>query len=294
MSHNHNVPLGFVLGLVGVVIFGATLPASVFALEHYGPFFIASARAVVAGLLGLAVLVLLGRKQPFALEWRLPLAGAMVTFGFPAFSAVAMTSVPASDGGVVLGILPLATAMFAAILTAERPGAQFWFWALAGSALVIWFVVGQDGGDLRTLNNPGYIWLFLSAVSAAFGYVLMGRLSRAMAGWEVICRVLVACLPFNIVLTIALWQPAYWTLNPVPTLALGYHAVFSMFLGFFAWNAGLALGGIARVGQIQLLQIFVTVGLSAWLLDEAIGLRTLAFAAAVAATVWFGSRARIG
>lgn len=293
MSQPGNVPLGFALGLVGVIIFGATLPASVFALDVYGPFFIAASRAAVAGVLSLAILAASGRLRPFALDRRLLLAGAMVTFGFPAFSSVAMISVPASDGGIVLGVLPLATAMFAALLTTERPGKAFWFWALAGCLLVVWFVIGQGGGDAKRLQDPGYLWLLASALSAALGYVVMGGLSRTMAGWEVICRVLVACLPFNVVLTVVLWRPDYWAFELVPALALGYHAIFSMFLGFFAWNAGLALGGIARVGQIQLMQIFVTVGLSAWLLSETITLRTLLFACAVAVTVWFGSRARI-
>ena len=290
---DERVALGFGLGFVGVVIFGATLPATVFALELYGPLFIATARAVIAGLLAIVILAALGRPVVVWPTRRLLVAGAMVTFGFPAFSALGMMTVPASDGGVVLGILPLATAMFAAVLTAERPGVAFWFWAISGSALVVWFVIGQDGGDLRQLSNPGYGWLLASALSAALGYVVMGQLSRAMPGWEVISRVLVACLPFNVVLTIVLWQPEYRAFDPVPALALGYHAVFSMFLGFFAWNVGLALGGIARVGQIQLLQIFVTMGLAAWLLNEPITPRTLMFASAVAATVWFGSRARI-
>jgi drug/metabolite transporter (DMT)-like permease len=294
MDQDRNVPLGFALGFIGIVIFGATLPATVFALEIYGPLFIASARAVAAGLLAIAVLVARGRSLPLRPDWRLLLAGAMVTFGFPAFSSLGMISVPASDGGVVLGILPLATAMFAALLTAEKPGAAFWAWAMLGSVLVIWFVIGQDGGAVRDFSNPGYLWLLASAVSAALGYVIMADLTRTMPGWEVICRVLVACLPFNLVISALLWEPEYATIEPVPALALGYHAVFSMFLGFFAWNAGLALGGIARVGQIQLMQIFVTIALSVWLLNETVTLRTLLFASAVAATVWFGRRARIG
>lgn len=294
MAQPLNVPLGFALGFVGMAIFGATLPASVIALELYSPLFIASCRAVIAGVLAIGVLLAFSKGPLFSFDRRLLLAGAMVTFGFPAFSALGMLTVPASDGGVVLGILPLATAMFAALLTAERPGRAFWFWALSGSALVIWFVLGQDGGNARNFTDPGYPWLLASAVSAALGYVIMAQLSRTMAGWEVICRVLVACLPFNVVLSALLWRPEFAAFDLLPTLALGYHALFSMFLGFFAWNAGLALGGIARVGQIQLLQIFVTVGLSVWLLGESVSLRTLVFACAVAATVWLGRRARIG
>ena len=99
--------------------------------------------------------------------------------------------------------------------------------------------------------------------------------------------------PLNAAASAFLWRDAYLGPEPAAAVALAYHALFSMFLGFFAWNAGLALGGIARVGQIQLLQVFVTVALSAWLLGETITLRTLAFAAAVAVTVWLGRKARI-
>lgn len=302
MDRRYDTTAGFALGFAGIVMFGATLPVTVIALEVYGPLFIAAARAVGAGLLALATLLAMGRSRPFSLAPRLLIAGAMVTFGFPAFSSIGMMSVPASDGGVVLGILPLATAMFAALLTSERPGLAFWAWALVGSGLVVWFVLGQPSaasqgvgaGTGWTIAAPGYLWLLASAASAALGYVIMAQLSKTMPGWEVICRVLVACLPFNLIASILLWEPGYAVFEPLPVLALGYHTLFSMFLGFFAWNAGLALGGIARVGQIQLMQIFVTMAFSAWLLGEHIGPRTFIFGVAVAATVWFGRRARIG
>ncbi len=294
MARTENVPLGFLLGFVGVVIFGATLPATVVALGIYDPVFIAAFRAAFAGVLALVALLATGRR---GLTGELPLtltAGAMVTFGFPAFSSIAMETIPAGEGGVVLGILPLATAVFAALIARERANPAFWFWAIAGAGLVIWFVTGESLGQPGSQGvTIGHFWLFASAVAAALGYVIMARFSARMPGWEAICRVLVVCLPFNIALAAWLWREPYWSWHGEASWALGYHAVFSMFLGFFAWNAGLAIGGIARVGQIQLLQIFVTVGLSAWLLGETVTLRTLIFAVAVAFAVWMGRKCRI-
>lgn len=289
---NRNIPLGYALGFVGVVIFGGTLPATVLALASFDPLFIASSRASVAAILAAVVLAARGRRLARSDYASVFGAGLMVTFGFPAFSSLAMQSVGASHGGIVLGILPLATAVFSALITGERPGKAFWAWSVAGAALVIWFVTGRDDGG-RFGVATGDFWLFAAALSAAAGYVIMGRLSGRMPGWEAICWVLVATAPINFVLTALLWQDRYLHPAPISALALGYHALFSMFLGFFAWNAGLAIGGIARVGQVQLLQIFVTVALSAVLLGEAVTARTILFAVAVAATVWFGRRARI-
>lgn len=287
-----NIPLGFALGFLGVVAFGGTLPATVIALQSFGPLFIASSRASVAA--ALAAIVLLATRKRLARSDAGPIfiAGVMVTFGFPAFSSLAMQTVDASHGGVVLGILPLATAVVSAVLTGERPGAAFWAWSVAGGTLVIWFVLGRDNGGGHGIE-AGDFWLLAASLAASIGYVIMGRLSGRMPGWEAICWALVVTAPLNIAATALLWEGRYLSPEPAAALALGYHALFSMFLGFFAWNAGLAIGGIARVGQIQLLQIFVTVALSAILIGETITLRTLLFAFAVAATVWFGRKSRI-
>lgn len=292
MARTTNLPLGLAIGFCGVVIFGGTLPATIFALEVYDPIFIAVFRSTIAGLLALFALLITGRKSLFAeLSTTLP-AGFMVTFAFPAFSSLAMQTVSPGDGGVVLGILPLSTALFAVLLNKERPSLLFWFWALLGSIIVLWFVLGKS--DHLSINALpiGYLWLLIAAILTSIGYVIMAKMAAHMAGWEVICRVLVAWLPINALASFFLWKDAYWTIKLLPALGLGYHAVFSMFLGFFAWNAGLAIGGISRVGQVQLLQVFATVGLSALLLGETITLRTLLFALAVAACVWFGRKAK--
>lgn len=279
-----------VLGLIGVVIFGATLPITKLALVDFSPAFVTTARAVLAGFAAVAVLAALKRSIPRSELPTIALAAIMLVYGFPGFMAVAVQTVPAAHGGVILGVLPLATAAFAALIAGERPSAQFWGWNATGAALVVVFALREAG----LVIVAGDLWLLASAVCAALGYVLFGKLTRTMPGWEVISWALVVTLPVSLAGAFLSWQPGFAEAAPVSVAALLYAALFSMFLGFFAWNTGLAIGGIARVSQVQLLQSFVTLGVAAMLLDESIPLTTLLFAAAVAYVVWMGRRAKIG
>jgi len=199
-----------------------------------------------------------------------------------------MQTVDASHGGVVLGILPIATALVAVAITHERPRPLFWIASLAGAALVIAFSLRQGGGAFST----GDLLLFAAVAVSAIGYAFSGRLTSQMPGWEVISWVLVIALPLSIPAA-ALTMPAdisYISLKP--WLGLLYVALFSQWIGFFAWNAGMAMGGIARVSQIQLLQPFVTFALAAFFNDETITLQILLFAAAVVVTVAISTRTR--
>ncbi len=282
--------LGLLLGFLGVVIFGATLPATRAAVADLAPWFVTTGRAAVAGLLAAVVLIALRRPVPDRALWReLVVASSCVTLAFPGLIGLAMQTVPASHGGVVLGILPLATALFAAMFSGDRPSRAFWFWSAAGAALVVAFSLRES--DLKVTAGDGY--LFLSVFAAALGYVFSARVSRHMPGWEVISWAVVVALPVTLPL-------AFW-LQPVDPsavrfsawLGFGYAAVFSMYLGFFPWNAGLAMGGVARVSQVQLLQTFVTLGVSAALLGERVDLVTLVFAVAVVGVVLLGRRAPV-
>tara|TARA_R110002110_G_scaffold29785_12_gene105907 strand:+ start:1242 stop:2102 length:861 start_codon:yes stop_codon:yes gene_type:complete len=284
------------LGAVGVVIFGATLPATRLALQGFDPAFIAFARAFLAAIAAGGVLLVLRRP----LLWHrngprrdfgaLAMIGVTLIFGFPLLVNVAMQTVPASHGGIVLGVLPLLTAVFAAVIGGERPGAAFWGWGLAGAVLVLAFTL-RGGGFAPGI---GYVWLGSAAVVSALGYVISGKLARRMPGWEVICRALVICAPLTGLGSLLTWQSGVHAPQGPALWALAYLALGSMFAGFFFWNAGLALGGIARVGQVQLLQTFVTLGVSALLLGETITPVMVGFAAAVALVVWMGRKARIG
>jgi len=282
--------LGMGLGFIGIAIFGGTLPATRLAVEGLDPFFITVGRAAASGLLSAALLLILRRRWPGMRQIRTMLICILtLVLGFPGLMALAMLTVPASHGGVVLGILPLTTAAAASLILGERPSLRFWLLAGLGTTVVVVFALRDNGGEIAI----GDVYLFLAAISTSIGYVFSADLSREMPGWEVISWILVLALPLTLPLAIWLW-PA----NPgaVPTaawVAFAYVSVFSMFVGFFAWNAGLVMGGVARVSQVQLLQTFVTLGLSAVINGEHVGPSTIAVAALVVAIVAAGRNARI-
>jgi drug/metabolite transporter (DMT)-like permease len=281
--------LGLALGLLGVAIFGGTLPATRMALEIFSPWFITFGRAAIASLAAAILLAALRKRLPKEDVPALLLAGLMLVFGFPVLSSIAMQTVPASHGGVVLGILPLATSIFAALIGGERPSVLFWLCGVAGAALVVSFAI-RDSGMVLTWGD---IWLFLAGLSASFGYVVSGKLSRHMPGWEVICWALVLTSPVSIAGTVLSFHANYLVAAPPQLTALAYLSFGSMFLGFFAWNVGLAMGGIARVSQVQLLQAFVTIMISALLLHETVTLQTVGFALAVMTIVALGRKALV-
>ncbi|MBS3649169.1 DMT family transporter [Pseudaminobacter sp. 19-2017] len=280
---------GLLLGFVGVVVFGGTLPATRVALGLFSPWFITYGRAAVAS--AAAALVLLALRRPFPRQdaTSLLLAGALLVFGFPILSSIALQTVPAAHGGVVLGILPLATSIFAALLGGERPSPLFWICGVVGAALVIGFALY----DSELSFSSGDSFLLLAALAASLGYVVSGKVARTMPGWEVICWALILTSPASAVGAILTFDSGYLQASPEQAFAFFYLALGSMFLGFFAWNVGLAMGGIARVSQVQLLQTFVTLALAALFLGERITLETLVFAGAVVLVVALGRRARI-
>jgi drug/metabolite transporter (DMT)-like permease len=278
------------LGFVGMVCFAGTLPAIRLAVPYLDPWFLTHARAVLAGLAPVAILWMLRRRFPQRRHWReLFLASTCLVYGFPLFSAIAVISVPVAHGGVVLGILPLVTSVAAMLVARERPSPAFWLAATAGGAVVVAFALRHGGGGVVA----GDLWLVAAILSAGFGYTYAGKLSGEMPGWEVICWALVISLPVAIPGAIWTW-PANATVVPVEAWGgLIYVAMVSQLLGFFFWNAGLAKGGIARVGQLQLLQPFVIILMAAVVNAEPIEAQTLLFATAVIATVMVGRWTRV-
>jgi len=281
--------LGLLLGFVGMVIFGGTLPATRIAVSAIDPIAMTALRTAIAGLCSLGLLLVLRRPLPPRRLW-LQLAVAMICISilFPLLMALAVKTVDASHGGVVLGILPIATALVAVIVTHERPQPLFWVASVAGAANVVAFALRQGGGSF----SAGDLLLFAAVVVSAVGYTFSGRLTAQMPGWEVISWILVMALPISLPAA-ALLTPADIThIAWKPFLALLYVAIFSQWIGFFAWNAGMAMGGIARVSQVQLLQPFVTFALAALFAGETITPQILLFAAAVVATVAISTRTR--
>ena len=280
-----NESKGMWLGLVGVAIFSLTLPFTRLAVAELNPVFVAFGRAVVAAVCAVALLWRIKAVRPTISQWKSLLATSLgVVVGFPLFSSVAMRYVPAAHGAIVLGILPLATALFGALRFGERPSAGFWLAALFGSAIVVWFALRQGGGSFHWADMA----LFAAVIAAAMGYAEGGRLSQTMGGQQVICWALVLSLPILLPLTIWLgWQYGV-SASPKAWLGFAYVSLFSMFIGFFFWYKGLALGGIARVGQVQLLQPFMTLLGAALILDEVLDTTNLLFALAVIAVVAIG------
>jgi drug/metabolite transporter (DMT)-like permease len=283
--------LGLLLGFIGVVLFGGSLPFTRLAMESLDPWFVTAARAALAGLLAGAVLLVLRRPLPGrAVLARLAIVSFCLVAGFPGFTALALLSVGASHGGVVLGIMPLATALAAVALAGERPAPRFWLAAIVGAALVTGFALREGAGRL----SPGDLLLAAAMVSAALGYALSGQLTRDLkSGWEVISWALVLALPVSAPLMIALAPAEPASVSLASWIGLGYVAVLSQYLGFFAWNAGLAIGGIARVSQVQLLQTFVTLILATTLNGERVDALTWIVAALVVALVLAGRKAAI-
>ena len=282
---------GVALGIAGVFLFGGTLPATRLAVTGFDPLFLTAARASIAGCAGLIVLGLLGRPLPPRKLWRdLALAGLCTIVGFPVLMALAMATVPAAHGGVVLGILPLATAAAAALLNKERPSFGFWLASAAGAGVVVLFVIrhGEAGGV-----GLGDLFLLGTVLAGAFGYTLSGRLSLSMPGWEVICWQVAAFLPFSLLAAVTLWPQSFASVGTPALAGLAYVSLVSQFFAFFVFNAAMAVGGVARIGQLMLLQPFVIVALAAPVNGEPIRLSTFAYAAAVVAAVVVGQRMRV-
>jgi drug/metabolite transporter (DMT)-like permease len=260
---------GWLNGSIGVVIFSASLPATRIAVLSLAPLFVSFARAAIAGILATSFLLIARQRPPARSDLGgLALVALGAVLGFPLLSALALRRMTSAHALLFIALLPLSTASFAVLLAKERPKSVFWVFAAAGAALVATYAMTHDRGADSLLGDA----LMLAAIAVCgLGYAEGGRLSRRLGGWQVISWALVISLPF--MLPLAIWQaPATWEGIGWPAwLSLAYVSVFSMLIGFVFWYRGLAQGGIAAVGQLQLLQPFLGLGLAALLLHEPVG-----------------------
>jgi len=288
---SYHTNFGLLLGFLGMCLFAGTLPATRLALLGFAPLFLTVARAALAGSVGLIVLIARRRRVPSRSLWLEMFGAALCTvIGFPLFAALAMMTVPAAHGGVVLGILPLVTAAAATVFAHERPSPGFWLASVLGALIVVTFMLRRNGG---MTFSAGDLFLLGAVLSGALGYTFSGRLATLMPGWEVISWQVVIFLPLAAAATFVLW-PADIATAPISSwIGLGYVGLVSQYTAFFVFNAGLAIGGIARVGQVMLLQPFMIVALALPVNGEAIDVETILFAAAVVATVLIGQRMRV-
>ncbi|WP_432498856.1 DMT family transporter [Kineococcus auxinigenes] len=283
---------GPLLGLLGVVVFSFTLPFTRVAVRTLDPLFVGAGRAVVAGVLAAAVLAATRtRRPPLRLVPRLLLVVAGVVAGFPLLTSAAMRDVPAAHGAVVVGVLPAATAVAAVLRTRERPGRGFWAASAAGLVAVVVFVA-LSGGGLGGAG-AGDLLLLAAVALAALGYAEGGLLARELGAWQTICWALVLALPLMAVLTAVGAAGGRTSAGAGGWLAFGYLAVFSMFLGFFAWYRGLAIGPMTSVSQVQLVQSVLTIAWSALFLGERVGVPVLVAAAVVLVCAAAAVRARV-
>lgn len=287
----HIVSPGIGWSALGVLAFSGTFPATHVALEGFSPLFVGAGRSVVAAV-GAAVCLRVGRAKAPRREdlYGLVIVACCVGFGFGLLSAIALPKVGVAASGVVVGLLPIATAIMATWRAGERPSLVFWIVSLAGAAMVVAFLFNRGGGTISTSD----LFLLAAVAVAAIGYAESGRLTRTMPGWQVICWAVIFALP--VTLPVAMSSAIEGPFRPGGVAALGflYVSLVSMLLGFFAWNRGMAIAGIARASQVQLAQPLLTIGWAALFFGEPITFTMLGVAAGVVVCVAITRRVRIG
>jgi len=283
----HSSATGWGNGLLGVVIFSGSLPATRVAVGGFSALFLTSARAVIAALIGVAVLGLLRQARPLAGDLvSLAIVAIGVVVGFPLLTALALQHITSAHSIVFIGLLPLSTAIFAVLRGGERPQPLFWLFACLGSATVAGFAL--SGGGSASLT--GDLLMVAAIVLCGLGYAEGAALSRRLGGWQVISWALLLALPLMVPLALLTW-PADWSGISVPAwIGLAYVSIFSMFVGFIFWYRGLAIGGIARIGQLQQLQPFFGLALAGLLLHEPVAWSMIVATGLVVACVFFARR----
>ncbi|GAA2554019.1 MULTISPECIES: DMT family transporter [Streptomyces] len=288
-AHRGRAGLGTLQAALGVVAFSLTFPATAWGLEGFGPWSLVAVRSVLAALIAGGCLLALRVPPPGRRHWPgLAVVGAGVVLGFPMLTTLALQTSTTAHAAVVVGLLPLTTALLSALRVGSRPSRAFWAAALAGAAAVVAFTVQQSGGALTTAD----LYLFAALLVCAAGYTEGGRLARVMPGWQVIGWALVLCLPLAVpVAAIALTlEPVRLTAHSVTGLL--WVAAGSQFLGLIVWYRGMAAIGIPKASQLQLAQPLLTLVWSVLLLNEHLTVAAPLAAAAVLVCIAATQRAR--
>lgn len=273
---------GWIYGFIGVAIFSGSLPATRVAVAEFDPIFLTNARAAIAGALALMLFILIPQKRPGKADLMSLLIVAFgVVVGFPLLTALALEHITSAHSIVFIGLLPLSTAIFGVLRGDKSPPPAFWAFAVLGSMLVAGFALTQD----LSASWTGDVLMFAAIVVCGLGYAEGGKLSRTLGGWQVISWALVLSLPVMLPMALYTMPATFSGISQPAWIALGYVSVFSMLIGFVFWYHGLAQGGIAAVGQLQLLQPFMGLMLAASLLGEHVSWPMAAVSLAVAACV---------
>ncbi|MGL3807231.1 DMT family transporter [Paeniglutamicibacter sp. R2-26] len=279
-------------GFVGVVAFSFTVPFTRVAVEGLSPLFVGSARAVIAALLAALALAATRQRLPAAAQWaRLAVVAGGIVVGFPLLTSYALATAPASHGAVVIALLPAATAIMVVLRTGERPAMPFWVFASLGAAAAVFFAGLQGGGFGRLTWSD--LLLFGAVLAAAVGYAEGGLLARELGAWQTVSWALVVAAPLMALLAATSFAREPQQGTPVQWLALAYLGVVSMFLGFFAWYRGLAIGPMAKVSQVQLTQPVMSILWAGLILHEHLTWQTIAGGVAVILCAGLAVRARL-
>jgi len=282
-----SVGSGWGNGLLGVIIFSGSLPATRVAVGGFSALFLTSARAVIAALIGAAVLGLLRQARPQRNDLAsLAIVSIGVVVGFPLLTALALQHITSAHSIVFIGLLPLSTAIFAVLRGGERPQPLFWLFAVLGSATVAGFALSNGG----SASIAGDLLMVAAIVLCGLGYAEGAALSRRLGGWQVISWALLLAVPLMVPVAILTWPSTWGGITAPAWIGLAYVSIFSMFVGFIFWYRGLAIGGIARVGQLQQLQPFFGLALAGLLLHEPVAWSMIAATALVVACVFFARR----
>ncbi|WP_409237268.1 DMT family transporter [Streptomyces sp. PA5.6] len=280
---------GTLMAALGVIAFSLTFPSTAWGLEGIGPWSFVTLRGVLSALVAGGCLLALRVAVPDRRHWAgLAVVGAGVVVGFPLLTTLALQTSTTAHAAVVVGLLPLTTAVFAALRTGARPSRTFWTAALAGAAAVIGFTVQQSGGALTTAD----LYLFGALLICAAGYTEGGRLAREMPGWQVIGWALILCLPLNIAGAALALPHESFHLTGHSTAGLLYAALGSQFLGLVVWYRGMAAIGVPKASQLQLAQPLLTLVWSVFLLGEHLTVAAPLTAAAVLVCIAVTQRAR--
>jgi drug/metabolite transporter (DMT)-like permease len=280
---------------MGVTAFSLTVPLTRVAVGGLSPLFIGSGRAVVAAVLAGLALAVARSARPVGAQWlRVCVVAAGVVVGFPVLTSYALTVTAASHGAVVIALLPAVTAMVVVLRTGERPAPAFWMFSVAGAVSAVVFALLSSGGlgGLHRLHRADLL-LFAAVLAAAIGYAEGGLLAREIGSWQTVSWALIVSSPLMLALTgVAVARQA-----PSGTASewasFGYLSAVSMFLGFFAWYRGLAIGPMARVSQVQLAQPVMSICWAGLLLAERIGWLTFAGGLVVIACAGGAVRTRL-
>jgi drug/metabolite transporter (DMT)-like permease len=271
-------------------MFSASLPFTRVAVREFGIVFPTFGRAVIAGLIAAVALVVTRSRVPSRELWpSLALVALGVVVGFPALTGLALQHAPAGHGAVVIGLLPAATAGWSVLRNRTRPSARYWMFVALGATAVLALAIGGSSPSVAASD----LFLVGAVISAAIGYGEGAIVSRSIGGWQTISWAVVISLPVSIVLTVVGAGPVQWDEPATAWLALGYLGVVSMYLGFFAWYAGLALGGVERVSQVQLLQPTLSLVWATLFLHEQLDPMLVVVAAIVMCSVAGSRRAAI-